>query len=283
MESGEGSSWGAVVTAILALLALVVALLLAARLFDAEEKSEELCRASIRSNAFVTRASAMLLDAEIQCEPLISEAEEAAGLVDLLAFCRERWAPAWGERPLYAQEGLYCNPCAFVDLHATADLLPAIEEGEAPDGGPLADYLFPLEGSWPAARERFRSLPPGSYAVLFYYLRAETPAELPEEAPAWLRFGCFASDVVAPGSCSPAAADDFDRAGDWLADRGYLVASFALDGLAASLQAASSGRVDVPDWAGAVLVVPNEEAAFRELGCERVAQRAEEASRIEDL
>ncbi len=284
----EDGTFSLVTVAVIAVVVLLLGLVLYAKVYrvNAGTPEESVCRTSIRTHSLLLLASEGEFAAGISCEPVQYEVggEPAAAVVGALAACRARWDAAWTtDRPLYAEKGVYCNPCGYLTLGQEVDGLDTLlERTPAPDGM-MSDYLFPVEGSWQAAKPRFASLPAGRYAVLFYYIRDEAPVELRGEVAEPLQLACIFANILSPGSCSKASAQGLDWAGDWLRSKGFYISALFTHSYGTLAQAGSTGTVDEPSWAGAVLLVPNDDVVFSELGCERVSQRAERSSRITDV
>gem|GEM_PF-3764996 len=277
-----------VTVAVIAVIVLLLGLVFYTRIYHAKADTpeESVCRTSIRTHSFLLDISEEEFAASITCEPVQHEVQDDPGdaVVKALRFCRERWEPAWShDRPLYAQQGIYCNPCGYLALPKEVTGLAArLEKTPAPNGM-MSDYLFPVPGTWEAAKPRFATLPAGQYAVLFYYIRDEAPATLPADATVPLQVSCFLANLVASGSCSRTSAKVLDRTGDFLREHKFYISAFVAHSYSVLAQAGSTGTVDEPSWAGTVLIVPNDDAVFSELGCERVSQRRERPSRVMDV
>lgn len=274
MRKGQEEGFSLLTKAAIFVVIAVIVVLLYNVIFKAtaDVPAEEVCRKSINMHSLLLRATQGEYAAGIECEPTVHPGHDAVALVDALAFCRERWDTLWrAEKPLYAEHGIYCNPCGFLSLKDLHGFDVVLEQTSAPSGM-MNDYLFPVEGTWQAAKPRFANLTAGEYAVLFYYIRDEAPVELPDDTVKPLAVSCILANMFASGSCTPVAAKGLDWAADWLREEGYYVSALVGHSFSTLAQAGSTGTVDIASWAGAIMLVPNEADAFQDLGCELVDQ-----------
>ncbi len=279
------------VGAAIAVVLLLVIVVLYNTIFNQTKDvpDEQRCRTSIATASKVTYASAGELNSSITCSPkhvTVDGANEDAAkreFAEALRFCSERWRAANGE--LFTKDGVYCNPCVFLDLQG-GDGLRDFDRYLSTEKAPrtsvtYAHYLTVRESEFAGESTTVPVENPGSptllatdqeYVVLFVYAKGKSTQALRDHFSRNVRYnvkeiGKSAGIGGALGAVGGAAAAVFivgtGGVGAVVIGAVGLVAGATSGGLLEYF----NGDVKIPEWINTIVLIPNDADAFTSLHC----------------
>jgi hypothetical protein len=311
-EDDETFPW--LTAAAIAVMVLLLIMLLYQKIYvgTAGSPEEAQCRASIVAHARIVYASGGDLISQIVCTPkqvtISTENEENAKrqLAETMKTCWDRWQR--GTPELFKDNGIYCNPCAFVSFQGGRDSLtnfPAYLSATniTKDGPTYAVYLSSsssqyAQGNVPAvgANEPQQLLSTKTdYAVLFVTAKGKSnvaflkdhfwdnPARSTGTVVKGSIRGAAVGGVGASIGIIGAAALGLAVPGPGWVVTGIVVLGVAGGAIGGGMYTYEKSTVELPEWVSQVELVPNDADYIAKLGCRKVEQQGPSQLKTKDV
>jgi hypothetical protein len=299
-EDDETFPW--LTAAAIAVMVLLLIMLLYQKIYvgTAGSPEEAQCRASIVTQAKIVYASGGDLSSQIVCTPkqvtISTENEENAKrqLAETMKSCWDRWQR--GTLELFKDNGIYCNPCAYVSFNGGGKTLQGFSQylttaTISKDGPTYASYLMSTGSGQAKGNVPMTSTPPSvaedtlltgtEYAVLFLYAKGDSvqriknnfgsnPVRNVKKVAVMTGVGAVVGGVTIVVATGGIALVPIVIAG---------VAGGAIGGIGEYLV----GSSEKPEWVSLVVLEPNDANTLLGLGCQKVEQQGPSQLKTKDV